>query len=45
MMAFYAHLGGELGWLRFLADGWRFNSWIVEPMPAHHGHYAVLMVR
>lgn len=32
-------------WLRRLAEGWRFASWIVEPMGGHHGTYAVLMER
>ena len=45
MMAFYARLEGENGWLRLLAQGWRFSSWIVAPMDGHHGNYAVLMIR
>ena len=45
MMAFYARLGGENGWLLLLAQGWRFTSWIVAPMAGHHGHFAVLMIR
>lgn len=32
-------------WLPLLADGWRFSSWIVQPMAGHHGAHAVLMVR
>jgi len=30
--------------LSLLADGWLL-PFIVEPMAAHHGHYAVLMTR
>jgi len=32
------------GFLRALCDGWSL-PFIVEPMTAHHGHYAVLLWR
>lgn len=31
-------------WLIRLAEGWQL-PWIVEPMKAHHGAWAVLMTR
>lgn len=31
--------------LPYLADGWRFASWVVEPMGGPHGFWSVLMER
>jgi hypothetical protein len=33
------------GWLRLLAAGWRFPSYVVEPMHGHHGAWSVLMIK
>lgn len=37
--------GSSRSWLRLLAEGWRFDGLVVEPMLGHHGRYSVLMVR
>ena len=33
------------GWLALLADGWRFNDWIVEPMGGWHGTWSILVTK
>ena len=33
------------GFVRRLAQGWRFPRHVVEPMAGHHGRFAVLLVR
>ncbi len=45
MRAFDAIYAPIDGFLPYLAVGWRFADDIAEPMPAHHGHWSVLLVR